>query len=597
MYILDAELRFTFVNAFALGLWGRQETELLGRNWQENLPFVPTPEVIAAFHRTVLTQTRTEIETFGINHRGWVGIILYPHDGGLVVHVRRLLRNAPTLKGADLDALTGCLTRQAFLEAQARLDLPAVLAIIDLNRLKTVNTRLGHSGGDQHIRQIAHGIQEVLPPGALMCRWGGDEFVILVPGDDRQVLLNALAASHELIPCPFQGIRAFCEGVAIWQPGTHFERAFALADEHLQAQKDLLNHAVPGDWEVLAFVEFSKRLEALRDPDDIVQHALDSLLNLLDFDQAMYALWDGTTQCLTHQSVRAGVPLPAEPLHSRVPISGLTARVQRTRQTAWSTDYPSGKDASPITIQKGVKSAIVTPVFSQGEVIACIVLRTIHRWQTITPHMRKVVELAALRLEHALELHRVVHEVRSTLESGLLTLGIVLEARDLETHGHTQRTATMAGRLGEALGLTGKELDHLCQGAYLHDLGKLSIPDAILHKPGKLTPEEWDLMKTHTTSGHDLASRIPGLSGAVLEVIRHHHERWDGTGYPDGLAGTDIPLAARIFAVCDVYDALLSERPYKRAWTPEEATLEIQAQAGRQFDPDVVQAFLMQPLW
>jgi putative nucleotidyltransferase with HDIG domain len=246
----------------------------------------------------------------------------------------------------------------------------------------------------------------------------------------------------------------------------------------------------------------------------------------------------------------------------------------------------------PSALEEGVKSAIVTPVFSQGQVIASLVLRTMHRWQTITPHMRKVVELTALRLEHALELRRAVDEIRSTLESGLLTLGIVLEARDLETHGHTLRTAAMATSLGEALGLAGIELDHLREGAYLHDLGKLAIPDAILHKPGKLTPEEWTLMQRHTTSGFDLASRILGLSGTVLSVIRHHHERWDGTGYPDSLVGTGIPLAARIFAVCDVYDALISERPYKQAWTHDNAALEIQQQSGRQFDPTVVLAFL-----
>ncbi|WP_407571603.1 HD domain-containing phosphohydrolase [Deinococcus altitudinis] len=592
MYILDAELRFVFVNAFALALWGRREHELLGKGWKDNLPFVPTPEVIATFQHAVATQTRTEVETFGISHRGWVGIIVYPQDGGLVVHVRRLLRNAPTINDTDLDALTGCLTRQAFLSARAQLHLPAVLAVIDLNRLKTVNTRLGHSGGDLYIRQIAHGVREVLPPDALMCRWGGDEFVILSSGENRDLLERALSASHALIPSPSPGVRAFSEGLALLAPDMPFDRAFALADEELQQQKDLLNAAVPGDWDMMAFIEFSRRLEALHDPDEIVQHALDSLVELLDFDHAIYVKWEGGVQRPTHQSVRAGVQPPLQALHTPVPIGRLAARMHLTRQTVWNTDYPSESDVSSSTLEEGVKSAIVTPVFSQGEVIASLVLQTVHRWQTITPHIRKVVELTALRVEHALELRRAVSEVRSTLESGLLTLGIVLEARDLETHGHTQRTARMSTRLGETLGLACAELDHLREGAYLHDLGKLSIPDAILHKPGKLTPDEWTLMKTHTTSGFELASRIPGLSSTVLEVIRHHHERWDGTGYPDRLAGTDIPLAARIFTVCDVYDALVSERPYKRAWTPEAARQEIQVQAGRQFDPDVVQAFL-----
>jgi len=150
----------------------------------------------------------------------------------------------------------------------------------------------------------------------------------------------------------------------------------------------------------------------------------------------------------------------------------------------------------------------------------------------------------------------------------------------------------MAAQLGKHLGLSVEDLAHLRHGAYLHDLGKLCVPDEVLRKPGSLTPDEWITMKGHAVQGYELATRIAGLSVETLSVIHSHHEHWDGTGYPDGLAGTDIPLNARIFAVCDVYDALISERPYKQAWTPEDAISEIEAQSGRQFDPQVVHAFL-----
>ena len=147
-------------------------------------------------------------------------------------------------------------------------------------------------------------------------------------------------------------------------------------------------------------------------------------------------------------------------------------------------------------------------------------------------------------------------------------------------------------QLGQALGLPAQELTELKHGASLHDLGKLTIPDTVLLKPGRLDADEWAIMQTHAHNGYEIAARIPTLSRPALEVIRHHHERWDGTGYPDRLAGSDIPLLARIFAVCDVYDALTHERPYKHAWTHEEALNEVQAQAGRQFDPQIVAAFL-----
>ncbi|GGR03159.1 HD domain-containing phosphohydrolase [Deinococcus ruber] len=592
VYILNAERRFIYVNPFALNNWQLQTHEVLGKLLEDGLPSRPPQDVIDLYQRAILNRERQEFETFGHRHRGWVGVILYPHSGGVIAHVRRLRRDSPASDAAVRDALTGCFTRQTFMAARQNISLPAVLALIDLNRLKAVNALRGHSGGDQYIRQVAQVIQEHLPPEALMARWGGDEFVILMPGDDPAALTRLLEDAGERVPHSFPGVPTFGVGTAVWSAGTPYERAFALADERLQDQKAQLNDAVPGDWETLAFVEFSKYLETLHDPNDIIQHALDNLLHLLDFDLALCTSWEQDTQYITHFASQPADSRWKALLHRREPLSGLARQVQHTQQTVWSTDYASDPGARSVLVRLGVRSAVLTPVRSQGQISAMISLMTLNRWQTITPHMRKVVELTALRLEHALELRRVVHEVRTTLEAGLLTLGLVLEARDLETHGHTGRTAQLATQIGLSLGLRSTELHHLQEGAYLHDVGKLVIPDAILHKPGKLTPEEWNVMQTHTTRGWELASRLPGLSVPVLEVIRHHHERWDGTGYPDRLAGEDIPLEARIFAVCDVYDALISVRPYKNAWHPREAMKEIQRQAGLHFDPQVVEAFL-----
>ncbi len=181
---------------------------------------------------------------------------------------------------------------------------------------------------------------------------------------------------------------------------------------------------------------------------------------------------------------------------------------------------------------------------------------------------------------------------QKTLEGSFLALGLALEARDLETAGHTERVVRYATALGEAFGLNTLQLEALRQGAYLHDLGKLAVPDAILLKPGKLDLAEWEVMKTHVERGFHLASQIPGLALGALNVIRHHHERWDGTGYPNGLESDAIPLEARFFAVCDVYDALISERPYKRAWTHAEAVAQLRLDSGKHFDPTVVSAFI-----
>jgi GAF domain-containing protein len=134
----------------------------------------------------------------------------------------------------------------------------------------------------------------------------------------------------------------------------------------------------------------------------------------MDFDQAAYAIIEGDEAFFSHQALREGIPVPHPALFVQVPLagSGLVGTAQRTRTTVWSTDYPSTRDTMPLMVDQGVKSALVTPIFSQGQVVGAIVLRAVNRWQTITPHMRKVVELTALRLEHALELRRVVSEIR-----------------------------------------------------------------------------------------------------------------------------------------------------------------------------------------
>jgi putative nucleotidyltransferase with HDIG domain len=172
-------------------------------------------------------------------------------------------------------------------------------------------------------------------------------------------------------------------------------------------------------------------------------------------------------------------------------------------------------------------------------------------------------------------------------------LALAAEYRDDDTGQHTSRVAELSARIGAALGMPDAELALLRQAAPLHDVGKIAIPDRILLKPGRLTAAEFAEMRTHTTVGAEMLAR-PGfpLLEMAAEVALTHHERWDGTGYPAGRAGPDIPLVGRIVAVADVFDALRHERPYKEAWPLADAVAEIRAQRHRQFDPAVVDAFL-----
>ena len=202
--------------------------------------------------------------------------------------------------------------------------------------------------------------------------------------------------------------------------------------------------------------------------------------------------------------------------------------------------------------------------------------------------------LETIRRQHASELNRRLEEevrirtseLRATELEVIQRLGHAVESRDEETGDHIGRMSELCHRLALAAGLDPEEAEILRHASAMHDVGKIAIPDAILGKPGPLTDAEWEVMKSHTTIGADLlaGSRSPLVQMGEV-IARTHHERWDGSGYPAGLAGEDIPLVGRICAVCDVFDALTSPRPYKHAWTVDDALTEIAAQSGRHFDP------------
>jgi putative two-component system response regulator len=173
----------------------------------------------------------------------------------------------------------------------------------------------------------------------------------------------------------------------------------------------------------------------------------------------------------------------------------------------------------------------------------------------------------------------------------LLALAKAAEQRDRQTAGHCERLAFMSVAMGMAMELGHADLLTLYRGGFLHDIGKVGIPDAILFKPGPLTVDEWVTMRSHTVRGEAICRPLSSLK-SVLPIIRHHHERFDGGGYPDGLRGEQIPLLARLLQVADIYDALISPRPYKRAFQPEEALRMIGEETERGWrDPEIVSLF------
>jgi response regulator RpfG family c-di-GMP phosphodiesterase len=241
------------------------------------------------------------------------------------------------------------------------------------------------------------------------------------------------------------------------------------------------------------------------------------------------------------------------------------------------------------SLKLGAYDFIMKPVNVEELLIAAD--RALERRQLLIER-RAYQEKLERRVEEATQhLTAAYQELEQTYGTTLEALGSALDTRDIGTESHSRRVHGYALATAKEYGVEPQLIRDLAHGVLLHDIGKIGIPDAILLKPGPLTPEEWKVMRTHPEIGKRLIERIPFLKGAV-PIVYSHHEKWDGSGYPRGLRGEDIPLGARIFAVVDAFDAMTFDRPYSKAISFDAAKSEIKRCAGTHFDPSVVASFL-----
>lgn len=222
--------------------------------------------------------------------------------------------------------------------------------------------------------------------------------------------------------------------------------------------------------------------------------------------------------------------------------------------------------------------------------VEAVVKRALEHHDLVLAKQRYENHLEELVEQRTAELDRALNSLEGAYRSTLKALTAALETRDSETHGHSERVVTYSLRLGREYGLSSEEMKALEFGSLLHDIGKIGVPDSILRKPAKLTEEEWVRMREHPLHGQQILRGIEFLQGAA-RVVAQHHEKWDGTGYPLGLRAEEIDINARIFAVADAFDAITSDRVYRRGKPYEAAAQELDDWAGRQFDPKVVEAF------
>ncbi|MCG6962130.1 MAG: GAF domain-containing protein [Acidobacteria bacterium] len=353
--------------------------------------------------------------------------------------------------------------------------------------------------------------------------------------------------------------------------------------------------------DLAALLNVISALASTLDLPSLMQTAITSACDVMGLDTGAIYLLNGSTLVLQATTPPLTADFPDEyrraPLEEHPHIGASLA----SGDPVWVADAAS-EPMSPaergVCESRGLRSILYVPLAVDGTAAGAFIVASVDEpaefGRTDIELCRTLGHQISLAVTNA-QLHdslveanrQLIRAYDATLEGWAATLGM----RDQETKGHADRVQRLTMNLVAAMGVPCEEWEHVRRGTLLHDIGKMVVPDSILQKPGPLTEEEWAVMRQHPEKARDLLNTIDFLKPAV-DIPYCHHEHWDGTGYPQGLAGENIPLAARVFAVVDVYDALTSDRPYRPAWPHEKALDYVRKAAGSHFDPAVVEAFL-----
>lgn len=344
-----------------------------------------------------------------------------------------------------------------------------------------------------------------------------------------------------------------------------------------------------GVYEELTLVyKLSGSLHSFTQPDRFVEMALEELHATLPFERVAAAFGANARQTLTlaNRTLRIG-PEEARRADERLARSAL-AKLDSDTPLIFQTEAGSSGEVEPTA----AGDCLAQPVLRDGEVIGAIVtIKKSGEDPIVSSVDLKLVAAATASIGVLLENATLYEEQRSMFMGTLRALTSAIDAKDRYTRGHSERVAYMAVRLGEAIGLDAEALQRLHIAGMVHDVGKIGVPESVLCKPGRLTDEEFGLIKLHPEIGHRILRDIPQFAD-VLPGVLYHHERWDGKGYPHNVAGEEIPMFARLIAIADSFDAMSSTRTYRSALPREKVLAEIERCGGSQFDPQLARYFV-----
>jgi putative nucleotidyltransferase with HDIG domain len=361
------------------------------------------------------------------------------------------------------------------------------------------------------------------------------------------------------------------------------------------------NHRPRAGDQLLALIRASHNLGHMDREEDLLHSTLKDAVAVLDAQRGAFVLSEGPKEALKLRAIHTGRAEPRAALGGR---GELSSRFQFSQSLA-NRCYSRGESILCHKADEDPELAMARSI-AEGAMasVLCVLLRTPRRklgvlhldrgpWQKpFTMEDLYLADALAASVSAGIECAALLRKQRDVFLDTITMLADMVEMRDEYTGGHTQRVTNYSLLLAERLDLPVADVDLIRTGTPLHDIGKVGIPDQILLKPDRLTPEEFEIMKKHTVIGANfIKEKVPDLI-AVLPIVRNHHERWDGKGYPDGLAGQDIPHLARVVALADAFDAMTSDRPYRKGMPVEVAFLEIEKGKGKQFDPAFAAAFL-----
>jgi diguanylate cyclase (GGDEF)-like protein len=555
--------------------------------------------------------------------------------------------HAGLLHAARTDGLTGCLNHAALQEALAReigraerrATSTLSLVMIDLDGFKQVNDRHGHLVGDEVLRKAGAALRSVTRPYDVAARYGGDEFALVaVEAEEQEAAeIGARAVTHltdAMQSLGYEGLQGATAGVAQWEPDMSASELVARADRALMLAKQedrrgtvqvfselpallhpgrrftrrMGSDPLPADhdpaWpgagsedrlrkrtrQLALANSLGARLAAMTDVEQIWDAAVDELHRAFGYFcvAIIRVREDGQVESIAGRGtpfVRLGAQRWLQPGDA-----GFIGRALRERRAIVSNDVLAEPDYVVTTETQETRAELCVPLFVGGDLWGAINVEE-NRPGAFDEDDVRLVETVADQIGSAMRSAMLYEQLERAYIGTAEALAAALEAKDDYAADHARMIVTHAEAVGRRLGMTDDDLRDLRFGAVFHDIGKLAVPEPILSKRGRLTDEERVEIERHSVVGEQILAPVEFLNG-VRPLVRHGHERWDGGGYPDGLAADSIPLGSRIILACDAVHAMTSDRPYRSAMTDAEAIDELRRCSGTQFDPHVVDALV-----